>query len=142
MESRILVVDDDQDIREAVRMVLEVAGYSVETASDGEQGLEKIRQEPPDLIVLDMMMPRMDGYGVVRCLKERPRWAAIPIVIFSAVGEEASRRRFELETGLAMDVDDYVEKPIQPAELLHRVSKVLERRGKRDRAAGGESSDS
>ncbi len=131
MQPRILVVDDDQDITVAVRMVLEAAGYSVETAPDGEQGLECIRREAPDLIILDMMMPRMDGYAVVRALKEKPRWATIPIVIFSAVGEEASRRRYELEAGLAMDVDDYVEKPVRPVDLLHRVRKVLDRRGKR-----------
>lgn len=131
MQPRILVVDDDLDITVAVRMVLEGAGYQVETASDGEEGLEKVRREVPDLIILDMLMPRLDGYGVVRALKEKPRWASIPIVIFSAVGEEASRRRYELETGLAMDVDDYVGKPVRPVELLHRVGKVLERRGKR-----------
>lgn len=131
MQPRILVVDDDPDITIAVRTVLEAAGYQVETAADGEEGLERVRREVPDLIILDMLMPRMDGYGVVRALKEKPRWAAIPIVIFSAVGEEASRRRYELEAGLAMDVDDYVEKPVKPVDLLHRVGKVLERRSKR-----------
>ncbi|MDQ7839994.1 MAG: response regulator [bacterium] len=131
MQHRILVVDDDPDITVVVRMVLEAAGYQVETAPDGEEGLERVRREVPDLIILDMLMPRLDGYGVVRALKEKPRWASIPIVIFTAVGEEASRRRYELETGLAMDVDDYVEKPVKPVELLHRVGKVLERRGKR-----------
>lgn len=136
MQPRILVVDDDPDISVAVRMVLEAAGYQVETAADGEEGLERVRREVPDLVILDMLMPKMDGYGVVRALKEKPRWAAIPIVIFSAVGEEASRRRYELEAGLAMDVEDYVEKPVKPVELLHRVGKVLERRGKRASSPG------
>lgn len=131
MQHRILVVDDDPDITVVVRMVLEAAGYQVETAPDGVEGLERVRRELPDLIIVDMLMPRLDGYGVVRALKDKPRWASIPIVIFTAVGEEASRRRYELETGLAMDVDDYVEKPVKPVELLHRVGKVLERRGKR-----------
>ncbi|MBI4278276.1 MAG: response regulator, partial [Armatimonadetes bacterium] len=131
-----LVVDDDPDIVEAVRTVLAASGYAVETARDGEEGLERIRQDVPDLLVLDLLMPRMDGFAVVRTLKEKPRWASIPIVILTAVGEEVSRRRYELETGLAMDVDDYLEKPLRPAELLHRVGKVLERRGRRARLAG------
>ncbi len=136
MQPRILAVDDDPDIRRVLQMVLEAAGFTVETAVDGEEGLEKIRQGPPDLLILDMLMPRLDGYGVLRALKEKPRWATIPTVILTAVGEEASRRRFELETGLAMDVDDYIEKPLRPQELLHRVGKVLERRGKRIQKAG------
>jgi DNA-binding response OmpR family regulator len=136
MQPRILAVDDDPDIRRVLQMILEASGFTVETASDGEEGLEKIRQGPPDLLILDIMMPRLDGYGVMRALKEKPKWATIPIVMLTAVGEEASRRRYELETGLAMDVDDYIEKPLRPAELLHRVGKVLERRGKRTKLAG------
>jgi two-component system alkaline phosphatase synthesis response regulator PhoP len=76
-------------------------------------------------------MPRLDGFGVVRELKENPRYGKyddIPILILTAVREDASRRRYELETGLEMDVDDYVEKPIPPDELLHRVAKLLKKR--------------
>lgn len=125
---KILVVDDDPDVLEALKIVLESRPYTVITARDGLEGLEKVRQQNPDLIILDLLMPRLDGFGVVRALKEDPRYAKyskVPILILTAVREEASRRRYELETGLEMDVDDYVEKPIAPEELLHRVEKLL-----------------
>ncbi len=127
-KEKILVVDDDPDVLEALKIVLESRPYEVITARDGVEGLEKVRQENPDLIILDLLMPKLDGFGVVRALKEDPRYAKysrIPILILTAVREEASRRRYELETGLAMDVDDYAEKPIAPEELLHRVEKLL-----------------
>jgi CheY-like chemotaxis protein len=130
MGEKILVVDDDPDVLEALKVVLESKPYTVITARDGLEGLEKVRQEAPDLIILDLLMPKLDGFGVVRALKEDPRYAKysqIPILILTAVREEASRRRYELETGLAMDVDDYVEKPIAPEELLRRVEKLLAR---------------
>lgn len=132
-EAKILLVDDDPDLREAMTAILESQPYRVATAKDGIECLEKIKQDPPDLIILDLLMPRLDGFGVVRQLKEDPRYAkysGIPILILTAVREDASRRRYELETGLEMDVDDYVEKPIAPEELLHRVEKLLAR-GKR-----------
>jgi len=127
-QEKILLIDDDPDVLEAMKVVLESRAYTVVTARDGLEGLEKVRQETPDLIILDLLMPKLDGFGVVRTLKEDPRYAKyseIPILILTAVREEASRRRYELETGLAMDVDDYVEKPISPEELLHRVEKLL-----------------
>lgn len=132
MAEKILIVDDDPDVREAITVILEAQPYSVVTAGDGMEGLEKVRQETPDLIILDLLMPRLDGFGVVRQLKEDPRFAkhsGIPILILTAVQEDASRRRYELETGLELDVDDYVEKPIAPEELIHRVTKLLAKRG-------------
>jgi len=129
MEStaRILVVDDDPDIREAVKTVLEVQGYQVLAARDGQEGLDAVKRHQPDLLVLDLLMPRKDGFAVVRELRENPKYAKLPIMILTAVREDASRRRYELETGLAMDVQDYAEKPIKPAELLHRVEKLLKK---------------
>ncbi|HIC93358.1 MAG TPA: response regulator [Anaerolineae bacterium] len=127
-KAKILVIDDDPDVTEATTIILEAQGYEVITAHDGIEGLQKIKEEVPDLIILDLLMPRLDGFGVVRELKENPRYAKyddIPILILTAVREDASRRRYELETGLEMDVDDYVEKPTPPEELLHRVAKLL-----------------
>lgn len=135
MAEKILLIDDDPDVREAITVILEAQPYTVVTAEDGIEGLEKIRQETPDLIILDLLMPRLDGFGVVRQLKEDPRFAKysrIPILILTAVQEDASRRRYELETGLELDVDDYVEKPIAPDELLHRVGKLLAKGGGED----------
>ncbi len=130
-QAKLLLVDDDPDFIKSTTVILESQAYEVITAKDGLECLEKIKEDPPDLIILDLLMPKLDGFGVVRELKENPRYAKyddIPILILTAVREDASRRRYELETGLEMDVDDYVEKPVQPAELLHRVGKLLEKK--------------
>ncbi len=123
--AKILLVDDDPDVRMAIGTVLEAEGYQLRTARDGVECLEMIRQEVPDLLILDLLMPRKDGFAVVRELRENPKYRALPIMILTAVREDASRRRYELETGLAMDVQDYVEKRISPQELLRRVGKLV-----------------
>ncbi len=131
MPHKILVVDDDPDILEAINMILESQGYKVVTARDGVEGLASLRAEKPDLLILDLMMPRMDGFAVCKELQD-PRWAKykdIPILILTSVREEASRRRYELETGLELDVDDYVEKPVSPDTLLERVGRLIKRKG-------------
>jgi len=130
MASKILVVDDDPDILDAVTLILESQGYEVVTARDGIEGLANLKAEQPDLMILDLMMPRMDGFAVCKELQD-PRWSKyreIPILILTSVREEASRRRYELETGLALDVDDYVEKPMSPDVLLKRVSTLIKRK--------------
>jgi DNA-binding response OmpR family regulator len=132
MSAKILVVDDDPEIREAIGIVLEANGYKVVTAEDGIDGLNKLKDEKPDLMILDLLMPRLDGFGVCKELKD-PRWAKyghIPIIILSSVREDASKRRYELETGLQLDVDDYVEKPIEHTILLERIGKILRKVGK------------
>jgi len=130
MAPKILVVDDDPDILEAVTLILESQGYEVVTARDGIEGLANLKAEQPDLMILDLMMPRMDGFAVCKELQD-PRWSKyrdIPILILTSVREEASRRRYELETGLALDVDDYVEKPMSPDVLLQRVSTLIKKK--------------
>jgi DNA-binding response OmpR family regulator len=127
---KILVVDDDPDIQIALTTILEVKNYEILTASDGIEGLEKVRKEKPDLIILDLLMPNMDGFAVCKELKD-PRWSRysdIPILILSSVREEPSRRRYELETGMELGVNDYVEKPIDPKILLERVERLLNKR--------------
>ncbi|MBC7250041.1 MAG: response regulator [Anaerolineae bacterium] len=126
-KAKILVVDDDPDILEAITPVLEAQPYEVGTARDGVECLEKIREDMPDLVILDLLMPKKDGFAVVRELRENPRYAKLPIIILTSVREDASRRRYELETGLALDVQDYLEKPIQPFEVLHRVEVLLKK---------------
>jgi len=129
--AKILVVDDDPDMREAVQMILESADYTVVTAEDGEECLSKLKEELPDLLILDLLMPRMDGFEVCKALKD-PRlakYAHIPIIILSSVQEGVSQRRYELETGVRLDVDDYVEKPIEGSVLLERVGKIINRMG-------------
>lgn len=123
--ANILLVDDDPDVRMVIGTVLEAEGYQLRTARDGVECLELIREEVPDLLILDLLMPRKDGFAVVRELRENPKYRDLPILILTAVREDASRRRYELETGLSMDVQDYVEKRISPQELLRRVGKLL-----------------
>jgi len=131
MPHKILVVDDDPDILEAINLILESQGYKVVTARDGVEGLAALKVEKPELMILDLLMPKMDGFAVCKELQD-PRWAKykdIPILILTSVREEASRRRYELETGLELDVDDYVEKPVSPDTLLERVGSLIKRRG-------------
>jgi DNA-binding response OmpR family regulator len=132
MPAKILIVDDDPDIRDALTMILESKGYQVVTAQDGIEGLATLKAEMPNLLILDLLMPKMDGFAVCKELQD-PRWSKyreIPILILTSVREEASRRRYELETGLELNVDDYVEKPISPDVLLHRVEKLTNKREK------------
>jgi len=130
MKGKILVVDDDPDILDALTMILESQGYQVVTAQDGVEGLANLKAEKPDLMILDLLMPKMDGFAVCKELQD-PRWAKyrdIPILILTSVREEASRRRYELETGLELDVDDYVEKPVSPDILLERVGRLIKKK--------------
>lgn len=132
MQGKILVVDDDPDILDALTMILESQGYQVVTARDGIEGLATLKAEKPDLMILDLLMPKMDGFTVCKELQD-PRWSKhkdMPILVLTSVREEASRRRYELETGLELNVDDYVEKPISPDILLSRVEKLIKKKQK------------
>ncbi|MEE4609234.1 MAG: response regulator transcription factor [Desulfobacteraceae bacterium] len=120
----ILVVDDEEDILELVRYNLQREGYQVAAAASGEKALKMARQQPPDLIVLDLMLPGMDGLDVARQLKNDARCRQVPIVMLSAKGEEA-----DVVTGLELGAEDYVTKPFSPRILLARIKAVLRRRG-------------
>ena len=129
MSSKVLVVDDDPDILDALAMILESQGYQVVTAKDGVEGLANLKAEIPDLMILDLLTPKMDGFAVLKELQD-PRWSKyqdIPVIILTSVREEASRRRYELETGLKLGVDDYLEKPISPDSLLEIVKKHIKK---------------
>jgi CheY-like chemotaxis protein len=125
-EPYVLVVDDDPDILDSLVTVLESLPIRLNTARDGRQCLDLVEEEIPDLLILDLLMPRLDGWGVIKELRSSPRYAALSIVVLTTVIEDASRRRYELETGLEMDVQDYVEKPVTPADLIKRVTTLLE----------------
>lgn len=128
---KILIADDDPDIRETVKVILENQSYQLVFASNGEECLEQIRKNTPDLVILDLLMPKKDGFEVIKELRGYHTYPRIPILILTAVKKEAGNRRYELETGLSMDVDDYIEKPIQPDDLVHRVKKILARTKKK-----------
>ena len=132
MSGKILVVDDDPDILDALTMILESQGYQVVTARDGIEALANLKAESPDLMILDLLMPKMDGFTVCKELQD-PRWSkykSMPILILTSVREEASRRRYELETGLELNVDDYVEKPVSPDTLVERVARLIKKKDK------------
>ena len=129
--AKILIVDDDPDMRLAIGSVLRSRSYDVIEADDGEEALIKLREEKPDLMLLDLLMPKMDGFAVVKELKNtQESYSNIPILIISSIREEASHRRYELEVGHALDVDEYIEKPIEPFILLERVQALLSKGGK------------
>jgi signal transduction histidine kinase/DNA-binding NarL/FixJ family response regulator len=125
--ARILVADDDPEMLGITALILESQGYEVRTAQDGKEALAKVEEEEPDLLVLDLLMPNMDGFEVCKRLEERRGSSGkrIPVIILSAVREESSRRRYELETETEFDIEDYVTKPISPPVLLQRVEKAL-----------------
>jgi CheY-like chemotaxis protein len=121
----ILIVDDDPDILEGITMILETQSYRLATARDGKRCMEMIEEEIPDILILDLLMPRMDGWGVIRELRSEPRYSTLPIMVLTTVVEDASRRRYELETGLAMDVQEYIQKPARPDDLIQCIEKLL-----------------
>ena len=126
---KILIIDDDPDIRDALTIILESQGHQVSTANYGAQGIQKVRNDKPDLVILDLIMPGMGGFAVYKQLKspDHPEWHDIRILILTSLREEASKERFELETGMKMKVDDYIEKPISPSLMVQRVQKLLNR---------------
>lgn len=121
----ILIVDDDPDILDNIVTVLETQPYRLATARDGKKCMAMIKQEIPDLLILDLLMPRMDGWGVIREMRSEPRFLDVQIMVLTTVIEDASRRRYELETGIAMDVQEYIQKPVTPSELIRRVEILL-----------------
>ncbi len=122
MTQTILVVDDDANIVRLVRSYLEQAGYAVQTAADGKTALQAIRTVRPDLVVLDLMLPEMDGLAVTRAVRAEPTLAATPILMLTARVEDVDRI-----IGLEMGADDYVTKPFNPREVLARVKAILRR---------------
>ena len=127
---RILIVDDEPDLLSVLRFGLEAEGFDVIEASDGERGLDLARTERPDLLVLDLMLPRMDGYKVCRALKFDERYRHLPIFILSARSGETDRR-------LAMDLgaDDFITKPYEMKDMISRVRARLQPAPAKDAAA-------
>ena len=127
--ARILVIDDDPALLKVATYVLESRGCQVFTAGDGLEGLEKIAEIKPDLVILDMLMPRMDGFEVLKRMAERQQQSGlqIPVLVTSAVKEESSKRRYELETQTSLSVEAYMEKPYSPPMLLQRVERILQK---------------
>jgi two-component system phosphate regulon response regulator PhoB len=122
MATRILVVDDEPDLLELVRISLSQAGFEVDTAETGEEGLSRARRNRPDLVVLDVMLPDLPGTEVCRRMRADPELAGLPILMLTAKSEEVDRI-----VGFELGVDDYVTKPFSPRELTLRVQAILRR---------------
>jgi len=129
--TRVLVIEDSHDLAEGLRYNLELEGYAVKVADDGNAGLSLAREWDPDLVILDLMLPGMDGYHVLRSIRGDGRQT--PVLILSARGEEADKVR-----GFQLDADQYVTKPFGLIELLERVKSLLRRRRARTDAPANE----
>jgi two-component system alkaline phosphatase synthesis response regulator PhoP len=120
----ILIIDDEEDIREILQYSLNKEGFQTETAPDGEQGLEKLKEMNPDLIILDVMMPGMDGIEVCEKIRKTPGFESTLICFLTARNEDYSQI-----AGLDAGADDYVSKPIKPKVLISRINALLRRKG-------------
>jgi two-component system alkaline phosphatase synthesis response regulator PhoP len=125
-KKRVLVVDDEPDFSMLVKKYLEKAGFQVEMAFNGAEGIEKVHANPPDAIVLDVMMPEKDGYQVCGELKGDPKYADIPIVLLTAVADHVSSTRYSHFDGISMKADDYLPKPASAEEICASVKSLIE----------------
>jgi DNA-binding response OmpR family regulator len=130
--SRILIVEDDKDIADLIGHALQKAGHTTEQASSGTMAVTRVKQSAPDLVLLDVMLPGMDGFHVCQSLRSDPTTAAIPIIMLTARGEESDRI-----SGLELGADDYITKPFSPRELAARVAALLRRVQRPPTPAGG-----
>jgi phosphate regulon transcriptional regulator PhoB len=122
MAAQVLVVEDEPDIRDLIVFHLEREGFRTRTARNGSDALKQVRSAPPDLVVLDLMLPELDGLEVCRRLRQDPSTAAVPVIMLTARGDETDR-----VVGLELGADDYITKPFSPKELVARVKAVLRR---------------
>jgi two-component system alkaline phosphatase synthesis response regulator PhoP len=120
MAKKIMVVDDEPYIARVIKFKLEQEGYTVISANDGQSGLQKIKEEKPDMVLLDVMMPGLSGYEVCQKIREDAELAGIPVVILTAKGQERDR-----EQGLTMGASDYITKPFSPNRLLELVKSMI-----------------
>ena len=123
VSASILVADDEPNIVLSLEFLLKQAGFRVRTVADGEAALAAIAQEPPNLVLLDVMIPGRDGYAVCQEIRSNPAWRDVRIIMLTAKGGEIQR-----EKGLSLGADEYVTKPFSTRELVERIRRMLERR--------------
>lgn len=121
----ILLVDDDPDFVEAVKVIVESGGYEVQVAYDGEEGLEAVAAKKPDLIVLDVMMPVMNGHEACSKLKADDATRDIPVILLTAVADRVTTSTYTHRDMLESEAEDYMPKPVEPKELLERIQTWL-----------------
>ncbi len=123
MSHSVLVVDDEPNIVMSLEFLMEQAGFEVRIAADGEAALKAMQDKVPDLVLLDVMMPKRDGYDLCQMIRAKPEWKDVRIIMLTAKGREVER-----EKGMALGADDYVTKPFSTRELVERVKTFLEDR--------------
>lgn len=119
---KIMIVDDEAQLVDLIKLRLEKEGYQVGAAYDGEEALHMIRQENPDLIILDLMLPKMDGYMICSLFKRDKRFAHVPIILFTARSQEE-----DIQLGEKVGADAYITKPYEPQALLDKIKELLEK---------------
>ncbi len=124
-KKRILVVDDEPDFAAIVQKNLEKAGFAIEVAYNGVEGFEKVKANPPDAIVLDVMMPEMNGYELCAKLKKDDQYKDIPIVMLTAVADHVSSTRYSHYDGLSMEAEDYLPKPASAEDITQSIKSLL-----------------
>ena len=124
---RILLIDDDLDFVEATRIVLESKPYEVIVSYDGDDGLRKAKEESPDLIILDVIMPVKDGFSTAEQLKKDAELKKIPVIVLTSYAERGGGSSIAVGGGLTMETEDYIEKPVTPDKLLARVANFLKK---------------
>lgn len=122
---KILLVDDDPDFVEATKTVLESKPYEVIVAKNGDEGLRKAREEKPDLILLDIIMPVEDGFTAAEHLKKDPKLSKIPVIMLTSFSSKGAGTSIPRGRGFSLETEDYIEKPVSPKELLKRVQQYL-----------------
>ena len=125
--AKILLVDDDADFVETTKIILETRSYEVVTASNGDEGLRKAREEKPDLILLDVIMPVKNGFIAAEQLKKDPELSKIPTLMLTAFADKGAQSSIPVSRGFALETEDYIDKPVSPEELLARVEKYLKK---------------
>ncbi len=128
-KAKILLIDDDVDFVEATKIVLESNSYDVIVADEGEAGLRKAKEENPDLILLDIIMPVKDGFTAAEEFKGDPELSKIPLLMLTSFSERRGETGIPTSRGLTLDAEDYIDKPVSPEELLGRVEKFLKKLG-------------
>ncbi len=125
-KKKVMLVDDDPDFVEAVRTLVDKAGYQTEIAYDGKECLDKLQSFHPDLVILDVMMPVMDGHEACDKIKSNPETARIPVILLTAVADHVSSSTYTHRDMLESEAEDYIPKPVEPAELMDRIHHWLQ----------------
>ena len=125
LQKRILIVDDEPDFAAIVQGNLEKEGFDVEVAYNGVEGLQKVQSNPPDAIVLDVMMPEKDGYVVCKELKGDDKYCDIPIILLTAVASHVTSTRYTHREGMSTEADDYIAKPASAEEITKSLKRLL-----------------